>query len=485
MKKQKEALRGEHISLQDASSHEHLPAENERKPVVQFQLQSRYQTRYGAWIGIVIVFLASLASVIWRGGAVEWLLLSVTSGLIVYSGVAPFMAASRLMYSRVLSDPFSEDGALILQSTLKRKFCIPGMWYVIHEQYYNLSQLNKTPLAYRASFTPVFQSTMVLDYSLKHTERGRYTALPTEIIVGDWLGLTSVSLTKECPQYFVSLPSDQVSSEDSYVANNGINRWRGDQINESLTQAPLTSNNDNMTQGLDVYDDGMQTTFIQGESRTSLISEQTRPYQDGDNYRRLDIRALARGRGMQTRLSEEQLTSPQNCIIIDQFALPYQDTLRNQLFESQINWAVAEVNELSDNGDIFVITDDWSFEYYGERDHYELKCLLALTRADVQQRMKERLPHLSILIPANSHVTVFTGDWRENDSWLALAQLTSLKGCTLDIHFATNNRVMSYAMREQQKILEQSGIRAIWRYSKAESDQLVNVIEGSEHYATS
>lgn len=465
---------------------EHLPAVTElTKLVVQFQLQSRYKTRYGAWIGIGLIFFASLASVIWRGGAVEWLLLSVTSFLILYSGFAPYLAASKLIYSRVLSAQFSEDGEMVLQSTLMRKFCIPGMWYVIHEQYHNQSQLNKSPLAYRASFSPLFHRTMVIDYSLKHIERGRYAALPTEIIVGDWLGLTSIALKRDCPQHFVSLPTDQVPSEDSYVANNGANRWKEDRISDSLnspTQASLTSSIDDSNQSMHLNGDG---ELLPNQGVTSFISEQTRPYLDGDNYRRVDIRALARGRGLQTRLSEEQLAPPRHCIIIDQFALPYQDTLRNQLFESQINWAVAEVHEQSDSGTIFVITDDWSFEYSGEQHSYELRCLLALTRADVQQRMKERLPHLSILIPANSHVTVFTGDWRENEGWLALAELTWLKGCTLDIHFVTSNRVLSYAMREQQKILEQAGIRAIWRYSKADSDQLVNVIEGSERYATS
>src|SRR5690606_12127290 len=118
-------------------------------------------------------------------------------------------------------------------------------------------------------------------------------------------------------------------------------------------------------------------------------------------------------RGWHTKLQDAELHTPKHCFILDQYALPYQDDLRNQLFESMVQWSIADILELGQQHPVFVITDDWSFEYASDQHSYELRCLLALAKADVQQHMRERLQQLAVLIPEQSHITLYTGDWRE------------------------------------------------------------------------
>lgn len=453
-------------------------------PPFQIHLKSQYKTRYGAWCGIFVLFIAALASVIWRNGAVEWLLLTVTSLVIVYSGIAPSIAARKLIYYRIISEQYSQDGNLHIETRLHRMLRIPGMWYVIDERYRNQSQLNTALLQYRASFTPLFHDEMILNYQLQQVTRGSYEALATDIIVGDWLGLTSITVSKTLQQQFTVLPPIIMPQLESFVMNNNSNRWIGDwdaERKQDISSQNLSDQSD--LQSITLQDQGAY--YSQRQSPNSGLGNGTRPYIDGDSYRAIDIRAAARGRGWHTKLQEAELHTPQICFILDQYALPYQDELRNQLFESMVQWSVADILELGQQQPVFVITDDWSFEYAAPQHSYELRCLLALAKADVQQHMRDRLQQLADLIPQQSHITLYTGDWRETESWFALVEMARSKGCTLEIHFVTNNRVMTYAMREQQRTLEQAGMKLVWRYSQLNQSPISHVVEGSEHYASS
>ena len=451
---------------------------------LEIQLKTNYKTRYGAWFGIFILFVAACVAVIWRNGAVEWLLLTVTSLVIVYSGFTPLIAARRLSYDRIISEQYSHDGNLHIETRLRRMLRIPGMWYVIHESYRNQSQLNTDLIQYRASFAPLFHGEMILNYRLQQITRGSYEALATDIIVGDWLGLTSITVKKTQQQQFTVLPPIIKPQLESFVSNHNSSRWIGDWNTERKRDDSSQNKSDQSNvQSLKLQDQG--TYYSKRQSPNSGSGNETRPYIEGDSYRAVDIRAAARGRGWHTKLQDAELHTPKHCFILDQYALPYQDDLRNQLFESMVQWSIADILELGQQHPVFVITDDWSFEYASDQHSYELRCLLALAKADVQQHMRERLQQLAVLIPEQSHITLYTGDWRELESWYALAEVARGKGCKLDIHFVTNNKVMTYAMREQQRTLEQAGIQLVWRYSQSLPLPISYVVEGSERYASS
>lgn len=478
-------MKGNHqpSQLQDKHSNTNINA----SAPIEIRLKSQFKTRYGAWCGIFILFVAALAAVIWRNGAVEWLLLTVTSVVIIYSGITPKIAASKLSYNRIISEQYSHDGNLQIETRLHRVFRIPGIWYVIHERYHNQSQLNNQWLQYRANFAPLFHDEMILNYRLQQVTRGNYEALTTEIIVGDWLGLTSITVKKTLQQQFTVLPPIIKPQLDSFVMNNSSNRWIGDwnvESEENSNPLNMSEQSESELQSITVQDQGTYYTSQQ-HNVTSGTGNGTRPYIDGDSYRRIDIRAAARGLGWHTKLQDAELQTPKHCIILDQYALPYQDDLRNQIFESMVQWSLVDVHEYGQEQPVFVITDDWSFEYVTSQHSYELRCLFALAKADVQQHIGDRLPQLAVLIPLKSHITLYSGDWRETESWYALADIARSKGCTLEIHFATNNRVMTYAMREQQRSLEQAGVKLVWRYSQPVHIPISHVVEGSERYASS
>jgi len=436
------------------------------------ELEPSYRTRYGAWCGILVLWLASVAAVLLRGDAPEWLMLTTISLIVVFSGIFPWLGAYRVSYERYMSAMMIEQGELFVSVMLKRHLPLPGVWYAIDDQLHNSSTMRGHRLKLRAGFMPLFHRAMSLTYRICDMERGSYEAAPTVIRVGDWLGLTCIKVERMQKARLIVLPRLEQPEEESYVARNTSSRWLKKKVETHFQQTSSTM------QKKDSYEIYSKLTKEDG------LGIETRPYTAGDSYRRIDQRAAARGRGLHTRIAEAEETAPRLCTLLDQYDLPYRDDQQDQMFSSLISWCLADTVEAGKQQNVSVLCDNWSFEYKGQQDTAELKYLLAMTRPDVSVHMKDRVAHLSMLLPKGGHIVVYSGAWKDSEGWLALAEIASLKGSRLELQFVTTNRVMTYAMREQQKIMEQAGIHIVWRYSCAKPMPAVEVEKGSERYAS-
>ena len=441
------------------------------------ELEARYRTRYVAWAGILLLWLATLVSIILRGAAPEWLLFTALSSVILSSGLFPLLAAYGLSYERKISVSTVELGQMQVGITLVRLLPIPGVWYAVNDQLHNSSTMRGEKLKLRAGFTPLLHKTMSLTYSIKQMERGSYIAKPTMISVGDWLGLTCITLQREQAASFIVLPQYEEPEEATYVARNTSSIWMKQRSAATTEQLPMNNKS--------IWNRQADGELLGSHERLNEgVGLATRPYASGDSYRRLDSRAAARGMGLHTKLEQRDDNAPKLCMLLDQYDLPYEDSQQDQLFHSLVAWCLADIVKAAEEQNISVLSDDWSFEYHGEQHSDELKYLLALTRPDVALNMKERTIFFSPLLPTNGHIVVYSGAWKDSEGWLALAEAAWLKGSSLELQFVTTNRVMTYAMREQQKVLEAAGVQIVWRYSYMKPTSIIEIEQGSERYAT-
>lgn len=440
------------------------------------ELEPSYRTRYVAWAGILVLWLASLAAVVLRGAAPEWLLLTTLTLVFISSGLFPLLAAYRLRYERSLSAATIEQGELYIAIKLQRSLPLPSVWYTIYDQLHNTSTMRGQRIKLKAGFMPLFHKSMSLTYRIQNIERGSYEAKPAIIRVGDWLGLTCITVQRELAASFIVLPQLQEPEEDSYVARNTSSIWMKHMTNAGKQDHTL-QHRSRLRQKRD-------TEFGSSSLQEEGNGLATRPYAAGDSYRRIDSRAAARGMGLHTRLAQQDDTAPKLCMLLDQYDLPYQDAQQDQLFDSMVNWCLADTVKAGEEQNISVLSDNWSFEYGGQQHAAELKHLLALTRPDVTIHLKERVQFLAPLLPDGGHVVVYSGAWKDSEGWLALAEAAWLKGSSLELQFVTTNRVMTYAMREQQKVLEAAGIQLVWRYSYVKPASIIEVEKGSERYAS-
>jgi len=452
------------------------PLQTKQVTLIELEAKVQYRTSYGFWIMVVLMFLISLSAVLWRGGAIEWLLLSTSSFFIVSSGLIPWLAALSLQLDRQIETGLVSEGEISAKLTLRRKTAMPGVWYGVTERYENKSKLEQNIVLYRMIFTPFFHKSMTAHYLIRQLPRGSYEALPTEIIIGDWLGITCIKRKLELPKQVTILPQKLTTTEGSFLHSLTTQRWQNEQSVSQKRSVPFSLNRQNSETSLSAKSFGAQ----------GGNGDATRPYIEGEDYRRIDKFAAARGRGLHTRLQAQHFEQPPFCIVLDQYGAAFQGIDKDLLFESMISWGLHDVLIEGREQIVSVVTDDWNFEYSSENDELELRCLLAMLRADVKQRMKARLPQLSALLPSKGHIRVYSGDWREEESWSGLAELAWLKGSTVEMHFVTTSRVMTYGMREIHRKLEQTGLKVVWRYcSSEEQQQLEYVMEGEEHYASS
>lgn len=76
---------------------------------------------------------------------------------------------------------------------------------------------------------------------------------------------------------------------------------------------------------------------------------------------------------------------------------------------------------------------------------------------------------------------VYTADWQDGQGWMQLAAYAADYGCRLELHVVTKQSVLTYAMREQQRLLETCGIRMTWLpFPERMSEKAFAAITGAE-----
>lgn len=445
---------------------------------------SVYRTRGLVWCAIAIGWICCAASVLLRGGAVEWFLGSVLSAVIIVSGIAPALAAAGLTVTRLLPRNITQDGKdAEVRITLKRSFVIPFVWIAVCDETANESSAAANRISFRTVFFPLLQKETMIPYTLRRLRRGRHQFGDVSVTIGDWLGLTAIHKRLVYPSELVVLPGLPQAEFIDYTERSG---GYGGQMNRSLTAGA----------GIDYRGDAGREE-IAAAVRAAGIGPETRPYREGDSLRHVDFRNAAKGRGLQTKVyTREQPV--QTLIAVDTVASAYDRD--DRLFDACIGWASHAVQQAEALGsDVTLLAGQQSIGAQSN-DMEQGQLLRTSLDGDISIRLSDMLQMMALLRPEErgslaasfvngqglitrgGTVLVFTADWRGGRSWGELAGFAAEKGCRMELFIVTRNTVPSFAMREQQKWLESGGVKVTWLHVPTHKNVLPYAEEGGDEH---
>lgn len=107
---------------------------------------------------------------------------------------------------------------------------------------------------------------------------------------------------------------------------------------------------------------------------------------------------------------------------------------------------------------------------------------MSRAKCDGGESIAALLLHEEQLMERGGAILAFTGDWRSGKQWGDLSAYAASKSCRLDLFIAVQNAVPTYAMREQQKWLESSGVKVTWLPIPAGMNELPFAVEGGEQH---
>lgn len=432
----------------------------------RFLVEQKLSSKGLIWMTICFCLIISLVAVIYRGAAVEWALLILTSMTFVLSYLAPLMVLKGIEVKRTWTTQGIDTTQIALNTTIERKWLIPSVWLATVESVVNESENDAAPIELKQQYEPFFYRKMSQQFTLQHLKRGQYKSESVTVLVGDLFGLTILRKDMIFPLDFCVLPTRLVEQEQTYVNQLTSQKWTDDS-RQAVENVFLQGNKLNEKQGEAVF------SGIDG----------IRPYSEGDSIHHIYFHTLSRGMGVHVFENEKQLSMIRQVIFLDQYLPPMSPQLYIQQFNTLIGWIIDRVLKDLEHGPVLIVTDNWCYECYEYFQIEELRRLLATVKADVQYSIIERLLSLAQIIPSQSKLLVYTTDWKNNEGWTELAQLAWHKKTTVSLQLLSENRIMTYSMREQQKEFEQNGLETIWRYSNLQEKAEQIVREGSEAYA--
>ncbi|WP_162848340.1 DUF58 domain-containing protein [Paenibacillus nanensis] len=433
--------------------------------------RKRYRTRWAAWLVIAAAFGCACSAVIVRGGAVEWFFMMLTGGLVLVSGLLPFIAIRNISVSRALPDTDIAAGEqLTIRMTLLRSRRIPMVWFALEDLLNNDCGLEEKNVSLRSVFAPMFAGEMTVHYDLDGLDRGLYSLSSVTVTCGDPFGLTCVRRELPLQSELVVTPA---RTEEEMLGDASASRY--------VQSASAEDEHVRTRQAL--REPGVDGVPI----NRSGSGPDTRAYRDGDSIRHLDFRAAARGRGLQTKVYASDSYKEWH-VAIDQYAAPYRGD--NELFDACIGLALGAVTRASDEGNLVTLhTEDWSYMLSSSagRDRsaglQELRRRLALLRPSTEQADKIHLDEESVKPFRDNMLKMISADWQNTERWNRLLEEMGSQGVRLELCLLTRNTVLSFAMREQARQLEERGIPVYWMHVAGRNEQRSAAGEGVKAYA--
>jgi Uncharacterized conserved protein (some members contain a von Willebrand factor type A (vWA) domain) len=443
-----------------------------------------YRTRWGAWFLISIGWAVSLAGVLNRGGAVETFMLIILSLLPILSIVMPLFSTIGLSVSRIIPETNIKDGdEAVVKLALKRTSAVPFVWLAVHDGLTNTSAAEKAPLDYRYIVMPLLRKEVEITYSVLAVRRGEHQFGQVKVTIGDWLGLTAIHRRLECPGTLIAVPAlpeemgrragrlhgaiaEQVSGDPSaaYIGDNG-------EISETTADRLL---------------------------QQAGIGPDSRPYREGDSMRHMNWRAAAKGRGLFTK--QHMLEQPAEIIMIaDTCSTAYDHDGR--LFDASLAWMARGIERAAAEGceirlftgaDMVTKQDKKASPLHkGERKRGSVSG--RQTKALLERLAKLRLVKAAVSVDSlrtklgglkpGGAIHVYTADWKSGQSWIQLAAYAAQHSCRIELHVVTKQSVLTYAMREQQRLLEQAGLLMNWLAYPERMNRQPQTAEGGGQHA--
>ena len=413
----------------------------------------RYRPRWAAWACIAAAFGCSFGAVIGRGGAVEWFLLIMLASVAAISLLLPIAAVRGVAVTRTMPEgqaAAGETGAIGI--TLTRRSRLPLSWLSVEDTWRNESSLEEKEISLRAVFAPLFAKEMSAQFDAKGLTRGVYRFRTVTVTCGDPFGLTSVRRELLLDGELAVTPAMPLLDRFEEPAATSLLGRRSIEAAESSSAGPLAEPNDR------------SDAFL---TRNAGIGPDTRRYADGDSFRHVDFRAMARGRGLHTKVYPGA-PRMELYAAIDQLAAPYGGD--DVLFDACIGRMMVDaVRAASENLSVTMFAGEWSFELAGRPGRElasrigELNGLLArLKPAYEPYDFWTGLEGAGSAALRGRTLRMYSADWQNASRWFELADRIGVQGFRLELRLFTRRGVLSFAMRELARQLDSRGIRVKW-----------------------
>lgn len=242
---------------------------------------------------VLLLLLAASAAALWsRGAAVEWLVFGALSAVSVWCLLIPYIMVGRIEAERLIETPkvLADGDELQIRLVISITRPLPLAWLAISEGIVNITADARADLSYKRVLLPWLTQKQTVTYRVKGLQRGELSFLPLRVMVGDLLGMTVRTFEIECPGNTLVMSRPPEASMSKWLPSA---KSAGDR-RVVIYGAPMGSG-----------------AAAAGRAGAGI---DMRVYAPGDPLRRVNWRAMARGLGMQTRLSEWD--SPCDTIIL-------------------------------------------------------------------------------------------------------------------------------------------------------------------------
>ncbi|MBW7474874.1 DUF58 domain-containing protein [Paenibacillus oenotherae] len=347
-------------------------------------------SRHWGQMVLMLLLIASGAALWSRGHAVEWLLFGVMAVLALGCLLAPCIMIGRIEAARFLETAkvLADGDELRIRLVISSSGPLPFMWLAVSDEIVNVTSEAGPSLLYRRVLLPWFRQKQTVAYTVKGVQRGELSFEPVRIMVGDLLGMTVRTFRIECPASRLVMPRPPEAALGKWLP--GIHSAKAALAAEN--GAPLSS-----------------AARAAGLSGGGL---DMRAYVPGDPLRRVNWRAVARGLGMQTRVSESDAPCD-TIIMLDASGAMFGGDPR--MFDACVGRAALALRTVFDSGRGVKLMCSSKEELRlhieaGDRDALrEAEQRLARLRADGERPLAEWLVAVISRIPKAAKVVCITG----------------------------------------------------------------------------
>ncbi|AZN39504.1 DUF58 domain-containing protein [Paenibacillus albus] len=315
------------------------------------KLRSRHMAR-----SVVLLMLAICVAALYeRGGAVEWLLVVVVGAIVFGSIILPYAAVGKIAVERSVAETsqLADGGEMQVTLVLRLSGLLSFMWVSVREELVRAEKIgaarvewkkddtvkaekaNKADIGSQAggavlvqhAFLPGLGRQFQLSYTVKGLRRGEMNFQPVQVSMGDMFGLTVRTFTVDCTGVVLvkaAPPAGEIIAD------------------------------------LPGHKPGMQTSgkhvvaAFGGQMQTSSArfgrhgaGPDVRSYMPGDPLGRVDWRAMARGLGLQTRISNAEY-STELFVLLETSEQAYGGDIR--LFDAHVGRAAQLIKQAHREG---------------------------------------------------------------------------------------------------------------------------------------
>jgi len=395
----------------------------------------------------------------------------------------PWLSLRKLTVNRILQRQSLKVAETIrVNLRFQSRLILPFVWIAVREELVNRTRSRMQPIVYQRVVLPWWRREWQMEYIINDIQRGEHQFQPLIITVGDLFGLTVRRIDLNCEGCLTVMPrpADAQTGEPAWpVAVAGGRRSVSSRRRITELTGPHTPGN---------YGEPAGT---RGSAMTARDGTCTRAYVVGDSLRHVDWRALARGRGWQTRTEARE--HPVNRIIaLDCRTASYKGD--EQLFDDCVSralWALEQ--SINDGAAVQLLAGSASTRAaapppfqkrrFGIQGIVQAAVRLAALRAEEKRPLVEQFRLDEAQLPARGSLVCITAAIPGAEEWRSLIGQARAQSCQVELWLVLKDSKISEEFKNQLQAWEFDGCTIrLWSASSS-SAVMPEVLEGEECHA--